>query len=607
MEPGREEEIKLQAFPFSLMDGAKNWFYSLDNGSIHTWKDMRQAFLEKYFPPNKVIHVRKDIFSMRQQYDETLYEYWERYKKLLASCPKHQLGKKSIILYFYEGLTDEERRSLDAAAGGNLKRKTADEAREIITMMANNSHIYNSRTNTRGVHAATENSTVWEQKIDNLTEYVVKAIGSKSNQETCEVCSEKGHEAKDCRFTRGVEEETAEVNAATGPSRYKNDPYSNTYNPGWRNHPNFSWRSTNYENYNPATHWVKPQGTSQQVQQQQPQQQQKLLSYKPAGQQAPQMIEFGTVQTQQKKSEMEELIGMMRGLTQKVEMIDALVHKVDKIDARMDAIETSNGLMATKMAEFEARFEGKIPSQPVINPKGNVSAVTLRSGRPLQDTPQEKRTTHKATETEPKPAAEKELEVEPQIEVVTEKPKQVDTGVAAEKPAVRVYKEPPPFPGRFRLEKKQQEEKELLKLFGKIEINIPLIEAIKTVPRYAKFLKDLCTTKRKLRGTECVNLNEQASAMFSKRALPEKCTDPGVFTIPCVIGKTEFKRAMIDLGASINLMPYSIYSSLKLGPLQGTGIVIKLADRTSTRPEGLLEDVLVQRRMIARYCWGDPS
>ncbi|EPS63799.1 hypothetical protein M569_10985 [Genlisea aurea] len=147
--------------------------------------------------------------------------------------------------------------------------------------------------------------------------------------------------------------------------------------------------------------------------------------------------------------------------------------------------------------------------------------------------------THKATETESKPATEKELEVEPQKEIVTEKPKQVDIGVTTEKPAVRVYKEPPPFPVRFRLEKKQQEEKELLKLFGKIEINIPLIEAIKTVPRYAKFLKDLCTTKRKLRGTECVNLNEQVSAMFSKKALPERCTDPGALEKHGVVKKNE--------------------------------------------------------------------
>ncbi|EPS62135.1 hypothetical protein M569_12658, partial [Genlisea aurea] len=218
MEPGREEEIKLQAFPFSLMDGAKDWFYSLDNGSIHTWRDMRQAFLDKYFPSDKVIHVRKAISSVQQQNGESLYDYWERYKRLLATCPKHQLGKKSIILYFYEGLTDEERKIINAAAGGNLKRKTADEAREIITMMANNSQQFapRSRERHKGVHAVTESSPDWGKKIDDLTKYVVKAMGTSSSALTCDICCEIGHEARDCKFAQGMEVESyenEEVNA----------------------------------------------------------------------------------------------------------------------------------------------------------------------------------------------------------------------------------------------------------------------------------------------------------------------------------------------------------------------------------------------------------
>ena len=79
-----------------------------------------------------------------------------------------------------------------------------------------------------------------------------------------------------------------------------------------------------------------------------------------------------------------------------------------------------------------------------------------------------------------------------------------------------------------------------------------------------------------------------------QRKLPPKCKDPGSFTIPCTIGKTKFKNAMLDLGASINVMPYSIYASLGLGELKKDNVIIELADRSNVYPRGLLEDVLVQ-------------
>ncbi|CAL8992974.1 unnamed protein product, partial [Prunus brigantina] len=68
----------------------------------------------------------------------------------------------------------------------------------------------------------------------------------------------------------------------------------------------------------------------------------------------------------------------------------------------------------------------------------------------------------------------------------------------------------------------------------------------------------------------------------------------GSFTIPCVIGNTKFEHAMLDLGASINVMPYSIYASMNLGELKKDGVVIQLADRSNAYPKGVLEDVLVR-------------
>ncbi|CAN6579840.1 unnamed protein product [Malus baccata var. baccata] len=148
-------------------------------------------------------------------------------------------------------------------------------------------------------------------------------------------------------------------------------------------------------------------------------------------------------------------------------------------------------------------------------------------------------------------------------------------------------------PGRFMKSKKEQTDKEILDTFRKVQVNLPLLDAIKQVPKYAKFLKELCTNKRRFNDQETVALSEEVSAVL-QRKLPPKLEDAGSFTIPCVIGGKEFGRALCDLGASINLMPYSVYESLNLGDLKETKVVIQLADRSNRYPKGLLEDVLVQ-------------
>ncbi|KAM2494597.1 hypothetical protein ACFX1W_034676 [Malus domestica] len=150
-----------------------------------------------------------------------------------------------------------------------------------------------------------------------------------------------------------------------------------------------------------------------------------------------------------------------------------------------------------------------------------------------------------------------------------------------------------PFPNRFKQTKKEEDEKDILETFRKVQVNIPLLDAIKQVPRYAKFLKELCTTRKKMSTKEVVKVSENVLAIL-QRKLPPTCKDPGSFTIPCVIGNTRFESAMLDLGASINVMPYSIYASMNLGELKNDGVIIQLADRSNAYPKGVLEDVLVQ-------------
>ncbi|XP_027337199.1 uncharacterized protein LOC113850874 [Abrus precatorius] len=142
----------------------------------------------------------------------------------------------------------------------------------------------------------------------------------------------------------------------------------------------------------------------------------------------------------------------------------------------------------------------------------------------------------------------------------------------------------------------EEAEKVIIETFRKVEVNIPLLDVIKQIPKYAKFLKDLCTHRRRLKVNEKVNMGRNVSALFEKQrsTMPEKCKDPGTFTIPCIIGNNRIENAMLDLRASINVMPFSIFTVLSLDPLQPISVVIHLANRSITNPAGVVEDVLVR-------------
>ncbi|XP_016668658.1 uncharacterized protein [Gossypium hirsutum] len=169
----------------------------------------------------------------------------------------------------------------------------------------------------------------------------------------------------------------------------------------------------------------------------------------------------------------------------------------------------------------------------------------------------------------------------------------LDTEAPVESTPQKSFAVPPPFPGRLVQCKKERDEKEILDTFQKVEINIPLLDSIKQIPRYAKFLRDLCTSKRKLLGNEKVSVGENVSAVL-QRKIPPKYKDQSMFSISCKIGSVGIKKAMCDLGTSINVMPLSIYKLLNAGPLKETGVIIQLADRSVVHPEGVLEDVLVK-------------
>ncbi|KAL6348429.1 hypothetical protein AAG906_005737 [Vitis piasezkii] len=114
----------------------------------------------------------------------------------------------------------------------------------------------------------------------------------------------------------------------------------------------------------------------------------------------------------------------------------------------------------------------------------------------------------------------------------------------------------PPFPQALHAKKGIRNAAEILEVLRQVKVNIPLLDMIKQVPTYAKFLKDLCTIKRGLTVNKKAFLTEQVSAILQCKS-PLKYKDPGSPTISVMIGGKVVEKALLDLGASVNLLPYT--------------------------------------------------
>ncbi|XP_019238478.1 PREDICTED: uncharacterized protein LOC109218558 [Nicotiana attenuata] len=132
------EAIKLRLFYFSLKGDAKTWLRSLPQGSITTWDQITQKFLNKYFSPAKTTKLRQDISNFLQTNTESVYQAWERLKAMLRKCPHHDITEHMQLYVFYHGLKPSCRNVIDAAAGGSVMGKTTEEALQLLNEISEN-------------------------------------------------------------------------------------------------------------------------------------------------------------------------------------------------------------------------------------------------------------------------------------------------------------------------------------------------------------------------------------------------------------------------------------------------------------------------------------
>ncbi|XP_050874985.1 uncharacterized protein LOC127078587 [Lathyrus oleraceus] len=193
--------------------------------------------------------LRAQTNKFRQKDKESLFDVWERYKDMMRPCPYHGLEQWLIIHTFYNGLLYNTKMKLNAAVGGALMDKPYEDAYQLIENMAQNYFQWGGeRTTTEkpttkigtyevnGIDHINAKVDALTQKIENLTITLAAVVAAVAPN--CELCGTPGHTNIECKLLlAGIP--TDQVNYAQG------NPYSNTYNPGWRNHPNFSYKNNN--------------------------------------------------------------------------------------------------------------------------------------------------------------------------------------------------------------------------------------------------------------------------------------------------------------------------------------------------------------------------
>ena len=579
--------LKLKAFPLTLKDKAKIWLNSLRPRTIRNWAEMQEEFLKKFFSAHKTNNLKRQIYTFAAHEGEKFYQCWERFLETISACPHHGFDTWMLVNHFYGGMSPAMRQLLETMCGGDFLSKHPDEAMDFLNYVAKTSkgwdepnprelERFRPPVNQRCGMYALNDEMEMKPRLSTLARKVEELEGKQLHEgqavtdntaqtNPCTNFQSPVPPTEQCSMTPAVKDLMSECAHTVGQFKPQqpNAPYGNTYNPNWRNHPNLAWRP-NPPPYVPPG--AKPRFGS-------PSQSQQPPSSSPVEQP---ILNLSKVVG----NFVEEQKGINVQLAQRIDTVEnTLNKKIDGLESnlkqKMDNLQYSITNI-NKLLEGQER--GRFPSQTLPNPKGIhevgsgmdevKSIITLRSGKEV-DQPL------------PKPVEESRQGEEMQSE-----------HILLEEDSMK-YRIPPHFPQALRGKKKATQQAGILEVLRQVKVNIPLLDLINQVPAYAKFLKDLCTIKKGLGIEKKAFLTEHVSAIIQSK-YPVKYKDPGSPTIPVNIGGNCIDKSLLDLGASVNLMPYSVYLQLGLGELKPTTITLSLADRSVKIPKGIVEDVLVK-------------
>nr|GEV66170.1 reverse transcriptase domain-containing protein [Tanacetum cinerariifolium] len=461
-------------------------------------------------------------------------EAWERFKEMLRACPHHGFTELAQIDTFYNGLNDNDQDSLNAAAGGNLLSKTTREALQIIENKSKVRYSRNKPNVSRMNTTSRENASKIDDRTDKLADQistlvdifakkVVTPAPVKAVEESCVTCG-GAHAYYNCPNTESNQPSICVATGTYNQVAPQNLASNYMASPGFAPIQNSQNRFNQNQRQRNNFHGNQPFQVPNQGFQNQP--------FK---------VPNNLVQQGEFKNEIQNIMK-----TQQTVLME-----------QQNAFQNNLQNMLSGFFQNQASTSGTLLSNTIPNPKGEIKAITTRSGVAYEGPSIP--TNHSPKKTLPKPNI--------------------------------------PYPSRLNdqklHEKATNQMEKFFQIFQDLHFDISFMDALLLMPKFASTTKSLLTNKDKLFVFAKIPLNENCSTMLLKK-LPKKHGDPGKFLIPCDFPRMDVCHALADLDASINLMQLSIWKKLSLSELTPTRMNLELADRSITRPNGVAEDIFVK-------------
>ncbi|GJY14430.1 reverse transcriptase domain-containing protein [Tanacetum coccineum] len=535
---------------FELKHGsARIWLEKEPLRSILTWDDLVSKFINKFFPPSKTTNLRNEITRFQQRFDESFYEAWDRFNDLLRACPHHGFSELHQLDTFYNALNANDQDSLNSATGGNFLDKMPHEC---LIIIESKSKVRNSRN--KAVVAKVSSNSSTPGISPDVAALTTEVSELKNLMKIMLIDKQK---AQALAPVKAVEQkyvsQAAAANFNQGSTNSRPPMVANQIRPpGFpliQNNQNHGSNFNQGQVYQPLT--IQPPVYQAPTQQMQGVSKTDFENYVKAND--------AVLRNMQNQSQ-----GLQNQMTNLTEMLSKFI--------------SSNTASSSS--------SGTLPSQTVTNPREHVNAITTRSGKTCEGP---------STPLVPTSVVSTPLK-EPERNPETLMDKAKKTVQEPNSPEPNSYQPKLPYPERMKVREKDTpsaQQSRFMKLFKQLRLEIGLKDALIEMPKFNKWLSTLLRNKEKLEEIAITTVNAECSAIILNK-VPEKLEDPRKFLIPCALQELDRTNALADSGASINLLPHSIYKQLGLGALKPTRMTLELANRSVTHPMGIAEDVVVR-------------
>ncbi|GJU32525.1 reverse transcriptase domain-containing protein [Tanacetum coccineum] len=488
-----ETSIKLMLFPFSIDGLSRIWLDKEPSRSILIWDDLVSKFINHFFPPSKTTNLRNEISNFQQKFEETFSEAWDRFKDLLRACPHHGFTELHQLNTFSNGLNPSNQDSLNSATGGNLLERSAQ---DVLKIIENKSKVRNSRN--KPIVSQVKASNVDSSEIASVVASAVTSAMTamfkqhqvtpasasvKAVEESCVTCG-SAHSYRQCPATDG-----------------------NTFS-GYQDNIQ-GYVSAAAVNYNQGNTRYRPQSVANQIQPS------GNPNYQAPAYQAP-IHQPQVVTTSDFSNYIKANDAVMKNMqTQMTSLTNSNIELKNMFGQFM------------KMNTASTSGSGSLPSNTVANPRGDLKAITTRSGISYDGPPI----------PPPSSSLPKVVEREPEVTKDTVQPSTkniqppvvqiqapIDEPVVAPKPKPSI-----PYPSRANKQKLREKDDKLASKF--VEIFRELHFELSFADALLHMFKSLLNNKEKLFDLAKTPMNENYSVVMLKKLL-EKLGDPDKFLIP---------------------------------------------------------------------------